>query len=51
MEIDLPVWTVDRDIDLGNWLFAYGAGIRIESPSQLRAEHQQRLQEALAVYE
>jgi predicted kinase len=51
VEIDLPAWTVDRDIDLRNWLFAYGAGIRIESPSQLRAEHQQRLQEALAVYE
>ena len=51
VEIDLPAWTVDRDIDLRNWLFAYGAGIRIESPSQLRAEHQQKLQEALAVYQ
>jgi hypothetical protein len=50
VEIDLPAWTVDRDIDLRNWLFAYGAGIRIESPSQLRDEHQQRLNEALSVY-
>ena len=51
VELDLPIWTVQRDIDLRNWLFGFGAGIRIEGPSELREEHQQRLQEALAVYQ
>ncbi|KEF42154.1 MAG: hypothetical protein ER33_07270 [Cyanobium sp. CACIAM 14] len=51
VELDLPPWTVERDIDLRNWLFGFGAGIRIESPSALRDEHRRKLQEALAVYE
>jgi len=51
VELDLPSWTVQRDIDLRNWLFGFGAAIRIESPIELRQEHQQRLQDALAVYE
>jgi len=42
---------VQRDVDLRNWLFGFGAGIRIESPIELRQEHHQRLQEALAVYQ
>jgi hypothetical protein len=50
VELDLPPWTVDRDIDLRNWLFGFGAGIRIESPAILRDEHRHRLQAALAVY-
>ena len=50
VELDLPPWTVQSDIDLRNWLFGFGAGIRIESPIELRQEHQQRLQETLAVY-
>ena len=50
MELDLPPWTVERNIDLRNWLFGFGAGIRFESPSELRQEHQERLQAALAVY-
>jgi hypothetical protein len=50
VELDLPPWTVQRDIDLRNWLFGFGAGIRIESPTELREEHRQRLQETLAVY-
>jgi hypothetical protein len=41
---------VERDIDLRNWLFGFGAGIRIEAPGELRQEHQERLQAALAVY-
>ena len=45
-----PPWTVERDIDLRNWLFGFGAGIRIEAPAELRQEHQERLQAALAVY-
>jgi predicted kinase len=50
VELDLPSWTVERDIDLRNWLFGFGAGVRIESPVALRDEHRQRLIDALAVY-
>jgi predicted kinase len=50
VELDLPCWTLAADIDLRTWLFAFGAGIRIESPPELRQEHQERLQAALAVY-
>ena len=50
VELDLPSWTLAADIDLRTWLFAFGAGIRIESPVELRLEHQERLQAALAVY-
>jgi predicted kinase len=50
VELDLPSWTVAADIDLRTWLFAFGAGIRIESPPELRQEHQERLHAALAVY-
>ena len=32
VELDLPPWTVSADIDLRSWLFAFGGGIRIESP-------------------
>ena len=51
VEIDLPPWTVERDIDLRNWLFGFGAGIRIDSPEALRDEHRQKLETALAVYQ
>lgn len=50
VELDLPSWTVEEDIDLRTWLFAFGAGIRIERPDALRQEHRQRLESALAVY-
>jgi predicted kinase len=50
VELDLPSWTVAADIDLRTWLFAFGAGIRMEAPMELRQEHQERLQAALAVY-
>ncbi len=50
VELDLPPWTVERDIDLRNWLFGFGSGIRIESPTALRDEHRTKLEEALAVY-
>jgi hypothetical protein len=26
VELDLPPWTVERDIDLCNWLFGFGDG-------------------------
>jgi len=51
VELDLPPWTVERDIDLRNWLFGFGAGIRIDSPQALRDEHRQKLEQALAVYQ
>jgi hypothetical protein len=51
VELDLPPWTVERDIDLRNWLFGFGAGIRIDSPEPLRNEHRQKLETALAVYQ
>jgi predicted kinase len=51
VELDLPPWTVERDIDLRNWLFGFGAGIRIDSPEALRDEHRQKLESALAVYQ
>ena len=51
VDLDLPPWTVERDIDLRNWLFGFGAGIRIDSPEALRDEHRQKLERALAVYQ
>ena len=39
VELDLPIWCIERDVDLRNWLFGFGAGIRIESPQDMREEH------------
>jgi hypothetical protein len=47
VELDLPPWTVAADIDLRSWLFAFGGGIRIESPDVLRQELVQRCREAM----
>ncbi len=47
VELDLPPWTVAADIDLRGWLFAFGGGIRIESPQALRQELVDRCREAL----
>jgi predicted kinase len=47
VELDLPPWTVAADIDLRSWLFAFGGGIRIESPEPLRRELLQRSREAM----
>ncbi|QPN69999.1 AAA family ATPase [Synechococcus sp. CBW1108] len=47
VELDLPSWTVAADIDLRSWLFAFGGGIRIESPDALRQELLQRCREAI----
>ena len=51
VELDIPTWTMAADIDLRTWLFAFGAGIRIDSPEALRDEHRQKLETALAVYQ
>jgi len=48
VELDLPSWTVAADIDLRSWLFAFGGGIRIETPDALRQELVHRSQEAIA---
>jgi hypothetical protein len=47
VELDLPSWTVERDVDLRNWLFGFGAGVCIESPDALRQELVQRCEEAM----
>ena len=48
VELDLPPWTVARDVDLRSWLFAFGGGIRIEQPEVLRQELVERCQDTLA---
>jgi hypothetical protein len=50
VELDLPIWTVERDVDLRNWLFGFGAGIRLEAPTALAAEHRRWLQGGLSIY-
>ena len=50
VEYDLPRWTVGHDVDLRNWLFGFGDGIRLEAPAELVAEHRQWLRRASAVY-
>ena len=47
VELDLPPWTVAADVDLRSWLFAFGGGIRIESPQALRQELVDRCREAI----
>ena len=47
VELDLPPWTVAADIDLRSWLFAFGGGIRIESPDAIRQELVDRCREAI----
>ena len=50
VELDLPSWTVERDVDLRNWLFGFGAGIRIEAPAALREEHRSRALATAEIY-
>jgi len=50
VELFLPRWTVQEDWDLRNWLFRWGAAIRIESPPELREFHQQMARDVVAVY-
>ncbi len=51
VEIDLPPWTVARDVDFRRWLFGYGAEVVIETPAALRQEHQRRAQAVVALYQ
>jgi hypothetical protein len=50
VELDLPIWCIERDVDLRNWLFGFGAGIRIESPEALKEEHLERARAVQMVY-
>ena len=50
VEIRLPHWTIEHDWDLRNWLFRWGAGIRIEQPSSLRGLQLQHAREVVALY-
>jgi hypothetical protein len=50
IEIDLPQWTVTRDVDFRRWLFGYGADVVIDLPDDLRAEHKQRARDTLVAY-
>jgi hypothetical protein len=48
VELDLPSWKVAADIDLrSSWLFAFGSGIRTESPDALRQELVDRCRESI----
>jgi hypothetical protein len=49
VEIRLPSWTIERDWDLRNWLFRWGAGIRIEQPLDLRELQLQQAREVVAL--
>ena len=51
VEIRLPRWTVEEDWDLRNWLFRWGAGIRIENPTSLREQQLQQSRDVLALYD
>lgn len=50
VEFRLPHWTVEHDWDLHNWLFRWGAGIRIEQPIALRQKQLLQAQEVVDLY-
>ena len=50
VELRLPHWTIDRDWDLRNWLFRWGAGIRIDEPLALRQQQLQQAREVVELY-
>jgi hypothetical protein len=49
VEIRLPSWTLEHDWDLRNWLFRWGAGIRIEQPCELRELQLQQAREVVTL--
>jgi len=51
VEIDLPPWTVARDVDFRRWLFGYGDGILIEKPLPLKEEIMEKLKSCLDLHE
>lgn len=50
VELDLPPWTVARDVDFRRWLFGYGSDVVIEEPQELRMEHARRALAVVASY-
>jgi hypothetical protein len=50
VEIRLPHWTIEQDWDLRNWLFRWGAGLRIEQPTSLRELQMQQAQAVVELY-
>jgi hypothetical protein len=50
VELDLPPWTVARDVDFRRWLFGYGADVVIERPQELLMEHARRAYAVMASY-
>ena len=50
LELDLPSWSIAADIDLRTWLYGFGEGIRVESPSALREELVNRCRAMLAAH-
>jgi hypothetical protein len=50
LELDLPSWTLAADIDLRTWLYGFGEGIRVETPTALREELVSRCREMLAAH-
>lgn len=50
VQIYLPSWTVQNDWELRTWLFRWGAGVRIESPVQLREIHHQHAKGVVDLY-
>ena len=50
LELDLPSWTLAADIDLRTWLYGFGEGIRVETPTALREELVSRLWAMLAAH-
>ena len=38
IEIDLPSWTLEADIDFKRWILGFRDGIKIESPKELLDE-------------
>lgn len=46
VEIDMPYWTAEKDVDLKRWIFGFGPGVVVEAPEVLR---QKRLDEARQV--
>jgi predicted kinase len=50
VELDLPSWTVERDVDLRNWLFGFGDGVRIDSPKAMQEEHRAKASAVVDLY-
>jgi predicted kinase len=50
IEIDLPPWTVARDVDFRRWLFGYGTEVVIESPKSVVHEISSRAQQMAGLH-